>query len=149
MKIYVASSWRNPFQSEVVTICRELGHVVYDFRNPAPGDNGFHWSEIDPNKDWKTWDTAEYLLALKHPVAQAGFDADFNAMKWADMMVLVSPCGRSAHLEMGWAVGAGKKTVYVLSAEDFEPELMVKMCYIVLPGIASFTDFLASQPPGT
>lgn len=33
-KIYVASSWRNPFQQEVVNILRDLGHEVYDFKNP-------------------------------------------------------------------------------------------------------------------
>lgn len=36
-KIYVASSWRNPFQQEVVNILRDLGHEVYDFKNPHMG----------------------------------------------------------------------------------------------------------------
>jgi hypothetical protein len=31
-KIYVASSWRNPFQQDVVGILRALGHVTYDFK---------------------------------------------------------------------------------------------------------------------
>lgn len=31
-KIYVASSWRNVFQQDVVGILRDLGHEVYDFR---------------------------------------------------------------------------------------------------------------------
>lgn len=33
-KIYVASSWRNVFQQDVVDILRDLGHEVYDFKNP-------------------------------------------------------------------------------------------------------------------
>ena len=33
-KIYVASSWRNVFQQDVVAILRDLGHEVYDFKNP-------------------------------------------------------------------------------------------------------------------
>ena len=33
-KIYVASSWRNVFQQDVVNILRDLGHEVYDFKNP-------------------------------------------------------------------------------------------------------------------
>ena len=36
-KTYVASSWRNPFQQEVVNILRDLGHEVYDFKNPHMG----------------------------------------------------------------------------------------------------------------
>ena len=31
-KIYVASSWRNVFQQDVVGILRDLGHEVYDLR---------------------------------------------------------------------------------------------------------------------
>ena len=32
-RIYVASSWRDPYQPEVVAALREAGHEVYDFRN--------------------------------------------------------------------------------------------------------------------
>lgn len=42
-KIYVASSWRNPYQPTVVEKLRECGHEVYDFRNP-PKRKGFAWS---------------------------------------------------------------------------------------------------------
>lgn len=123
MRIYVASSWRNNRQPSVVQALRAAGHEVYDFRHPAEGNNGFHWSDIDP--DWKSWSPAAYREALAHPVAEAGFNNDFRAMQWADAFVLVQPCGRSAHLELGWAVGANKPTCILLA--DGEPELMVKM----------------------
>jgi hypothetical protein len=48
-------------------------------------------------------------------------------MEWADTCVLLLPCGRSAHLEAGYFVGAGKELNIVLSNEKFEPELMYKM----------------------
>lgn len=53
--------------------------------------------------------------------------SDMNAMKWADTFVLVLPCGRSAHLELGWACGQGKQTL-ILTRDGEEPELMAKMC---------------------
>jgi len=124
MKIYVASSWRNVIQPRIVSGLRELGHEVYDFKNPREGDCGFHWSEIDP--DWQNWDENEYRSALKHPIAQAGFDSDFNAMKWAEACVLVLPCGRSAHIEAGYFTGSGKQ-LHILILEATEPELMYKM----------------------
>jgi len=68
--IYAASSWRNDIQPEVVSQLRLNGHAVYDFRNPAPGDKGFHWSEIDP--DWKNWSPEEYRRRLTHPLAEKG-----------------------------------------------------------------------------
>ena len=122
-KIYVASSWRNHFHPEVVEHLRYDGHEVYDFKNPCPGNTGFNWREIDP--DWETWTKEEYREALDDPIAKAGFASDFDAMKWADTFVLVLPCGRSAHLELGWACGAGKQTLILL--DDMEPELMTKM----------------------
>ena len=122
-KIYVASSWRNETQPLVVKYLREDGHAVYDFKNPRPGNSGFHWTAIDPK--WQDWDSAAYRDALDHPIAKAGFLSDFNAMKWADTFLLVLPCGRSAHLELGWACGQGKQTLILL--DKMEPELMTKM----------------------
>ena len=60
------------------------------------------------------------------PDCAKGFDLDFNAMKWADVCVMVLPCGRSANTEAGWMKGAGKKVI-VYSPEKEEPELMYKI----------------------
>lgn len=131
--VYVASSWRNFIQPDVVTILRQAGHDVYDFKNPRAGDVGFHWSEIDP--EWKSWTPDQYIEGLSHPIAQAGFKSDFDAMKWADACVLVLPCGRSAHLEAGWFAGAGRP-VYVLQIQSEEPELMNLLATGVFSGMS-------------
>lgn len=123
-RIYVASSWRNPWQPEVVARLRSAGHEVYDFRNPADNPGGFRWSDIDDK--WLDWSASEYIAQLGHPVAERGFKADFDAMRWADACVLVLPCGRSAHTEAGWFAGCGKKTIVYLP-EKQEPELMYKL----------------------
>lgn len=123
MKIYVASSWRNEQQPEVVHRLGIEGHRVYDFRNPSPSDHGFHWSDID--KHWQSWTPARFRDALQHPTACRGFAMDKLALVAADAVVLVMPCGRSAHLEFGYAVGQGKQGVILLS--DGEPELMYRM----------------------
>ena len=125
MKVYVASSWKNGLQPQVVCGLREAGHHVYDFRHPvSSADGGFHWSDIDP--EWQSWTIKQYREALMHPTASAGFRSDMDALMWCDAVVGVQPFGRSASLELGWAVGAGKATVLLLSPG--EPELMVKMC---------------------
>lgn len=123
-KIYVASSWRNPYQPEVVRRLLEAGHEVYDFRNPVANPGGFHWSDI--SEDWQEWDVESYISNLDHPIARKGFKADFDAMLWADTCVLVLPCGRSAHTEAGWFAGKGLKTI-VYIPEKQEPELMYKI----------------------
>lgn len=124
MKIYVASSWRNEFQQDIVSKLREAGHNVYDFRHPEEKDNGFHWSEIDIN--WQDWNPEAYKSAIEHPIACSGFKNDFDAMQWADTCVIVLPCGRPAHTEAGWMKGQGKKT-YLLLLTKQEPELMYKL----------------------
>lgn len=121
MKIYVASSWRNALQPAIVKTLRRCNHEVYDFRNPAPGNNGFAWSEIDP--DWQQWTPSQYRDALGHPIAQAGFRLDMDALRQCDACVLVLPSGRSASFEFGWAIGNGKQGAVVMF-DACEPELM-------------------------
>ena len=133
MKIYIASSWRCPFQPEAVQKLRALGHQVYDFRGAWTGwgetegtGAGFHWSEVDPA--WQSWpdDVPRYLRGLEHPRAIEGYNRDIDALKAADACILVNPCGQSAHAELGWAAGAGKLTAAWCPAIR-EPELMLKM----------------------
>lgn len=123
MKIYVASSWRNKGIGEVVSTLRSNGHEVYDFREDDEDGAAFNWSDIDPN--WLSWTPDEFVKNIGHPRADAGFRRDFDALKSCDAVVLVMPCGRSAHLELGYAVGAGKRTAILLS--DGEPELCYRM----------------------
>jgi hypothetical protein len=130
LKLYAASSWRNIRQPEVVTRLRADGHEVYDFRHPEPGNNGFHWSDIDP--DWQQWTPEQYREALVHDIAIEGFGRDWGGMQWADAGVLVMPCGRSAHIEAGYFVGAGKPLFILLDKEPAEPELMYKMATAIL-----------------
>jgi len=127
IKVYVASSWRNPRQGEVIKSLRSSGFDVYDFRHPGLGDTGFHWSDIDPQ--WKSWSPETFREALQHPIAINGRKRDTEALEWSNAVMLVMPCGRSSHLELGWAIGAGKRTAILLS--DGEPELMYGMVGLV------------------
>lgn len=126
MKIYVASSWRNLYQQGVVRILRAHGHEVYDFRNP-PNGTGFGWRQLGAG-DPQDWSPLDYREILQRPRAQEGFNADMDALKACDACVLVLPCGRSAHLELGWATGAGKRAIVLCADTIDEPELMYLMC---------------------
>jgi hypothetical protein len=127
MKVYVASSWRNPIQDVIVITLRNVGHEVYDFKNPRPGNTGFSWREIEPG--WEHWSARQFRSALGHPIAVEGFGLDMAALRWCEACVLVLPCGRSAHMELGWACGAGKRTIALVMDEvgPHEPELMYSM----------------------
>lgn len=141
--IYVASSWRNTYQPHVVRRLREAGHDVYDFRNPAPGNTGFAWSSIDP--DWLKWTPESFRTALDHPIACDGFKLDMDALRASDTCVLVLPCGRSAHLEIGWAAGAARQT-FVYAPELPEPELMYRMLGPICLSIDDLLYQMRSRP---
>lgn len=138
-RIYVASSWRNPYYEQVVRRMREEGHEVYDFRNPPHGGAGFHWTDMDENGP--NWTLEEYAGGGSHPLAECQFKADLDALEWADACVLVLPCGRSAHTEAGWMAGRGRKVV-VYIPEMQEPELMYKLFDKVVGSLDDLTESL-------
>lgn len=140
--IYVASSWRNKQQPRVVSALRSEGYQVYDFRDA----DGFHWSEVDPDievQGFADYGTRAHSLRemLDAPAAQRGFRRDVGALKIADTCVLVLPCGRSAHLELGMAIGWGKRTAILLD-NPCQPELMYRAVDFITPDIPALITFL-------
>lgn len=143
-RIYLASSWRNESQPYVLGLLRVAGHEVYDFRNPRPGNQGFSWREIDP--DWQQWSARQLISAYTHPLAIEGLSLDFQAMRWADTLVMLQPCGRSAALELGWAIGAGKQTA-VLMCDGQEPELMIRLATFLTTSPSELLEWLETEAP--
>lgn len=156
--VYVASSWANPTQVAVCAALKSAKIEHYDFRKPEGTDRGFHWSEVMPSYDGgdrapgsgeQKADIDEYLAALEHPAAHVGFLRDMDAMRRADTFILVLPCGRSSHLELGWAVGKGKNTAILLdpSYEDNKvtPELMYKMVDFLSPSLFDLLGWLGVE----
>ena len=122
-RVYVATSWHNRGQPPVVAALRDLGHLVYDFRRPRPADAGFHWSDVDP--DHAGWTLRHYAATVRADSrCQKGFAVDRAALDWCDTCLLLLPCGRSAHLEAGYAKGQGKRLLIWLDDREFRPELM-------------------------
>lgn len=134
--IYLASSWRNPHYDGLRDQLRALyGHdAIYDFKvgsfrwrdllsdlpardDPSPGVQGAE-RHIQVN-------CADMMRFIADPRAQDHFALDFQALKDSDTLVLLLPCGRSAHSEYGWAAARGLHTiVYQPAGVLIEPELM-------------------------
>lgn len=85
-----------------------------------------HWTDpVSP---------ALFQQAMLHPKAVAGFHRDMEHLKMAEAVILLLPCGKSAHLEAGWAAGAGKPLA-LYAPEDLQPELMYGMCQWIMTEI--------------
>lgn len=147
-RVYVASSWRNSLQPSVVGALRAVDLDVYDFRHPADADDGFHWSQVygrpGDAAEWVDGVPADEMVAgLAHPLAETGFRLDMDAMESCDTCVLVLPCGRSAHLELGWFVGQGRRTAILLE-DPCQPELMYRMVDLVTPSLTTLLRWLGA-----
>jgi hypothetical protein len=147
MRVYVASSWRNEKQQNVVAQLRIAGHEVYDERISkvalVPGD----LLPAEPAVAWNRLPEVFRDQVLRHPTAVSGFAFDMNALNAAEATVLVLPCGRSAHLELGYATGAGQKTVVLLDDPMSEPELMYLMNTYICVDIYEVIDALRGIAP--
>jgi hypothetical protein len=125
MKIFVASSWRNAFQGNVVSFLRRNGYTVYDFK-----DSGyeFHWSEIDPA--WREWEAEKVCEVIReNNLVEEAVSCDLTALSNADVVVGVYPFGVSAAMEIGLASGLQKPTVLVIGGSlEIKPETMLSLC---------------------
>lgn len=107
MKIYLASSWKNAESiRNLAQILEKQGFEVDAFCRATDDRFSFHWSEfVDDEKDLLKYDATSFL---SDPRVQKAFKEDKKWLDWADTVIMVKPCGNSAHLEAGYAKGQNK-----------------------------------------
>jgi len=108
MKIYIATSWKMERTAKAVAQwLREAGHEVDCFCDPSSGRYVFHWTEfVGKEEDLKNYDAISFLSDKR---TQRAFNEDKGYIDWCDAVVMIHPCGKSAHLEAGYAKGSGKR----------------------------------------
>jgi nucleoside 2-deoxyribosyltransferase len=100
--IYLIGSLRNKKIPIVARKLREAGHEVFD-----------NWYAAGPDADkyWQKYEQARghsYPEALRGYAAEHVFHYDYHHLTRCDTGVLLMPCGRSGHLELGVLIGQGK-----------------------------------------
>ena len=107
MKIYIASRWRN--QQLVIELANRLeqeGFWVDAFCRTTEKRVAFHWSEfVDTEEALQEYDAISFMDDDR---VQRAFQEDKKWIDWADCVIMLVPCGNSAHLEGGYAKGQGK-----------------------------------------
>jgi len=108
VKIYIATSWKiQKIARATARTLREDGHEVDCFCDSSTGRYTFDYHEFD------NLDRLNAIDFLKKSRVQKAFEEDKRWIDWADAVVMIAPCGASAHLEAGYAKGSGKK-LYIL-----------------------------------
>lgn len=120
MKLYLIGSLRNANISRIANSLRAAGHEVYD-----------DWWCVGPKADdyWKTYSQARghsLKEALTGWAATHTFNNDKQHLDECEAAVLVSPAGKSGHLELGYVIGLGKKGYILLDGEDDRWDVMMK-----------------------
>lgn len=127
MKIYLASSWKmKNVVLEMHGVLKDAGHEVDAFCDSSNGRISFNWSELldimkKEGSDISQLDAKEMM---KHWRVKKAFQEDKKYIEWADVLIMLMPCGRSSHLEAGYAAGMGKKMYIVGGFENGEFDTM-------------------------
>jgi hypothetical protein len=146
--IYLASSWRNTERLDELKRALEAeGWVVYDFRAADDSGAAFHWSDLSPDIQKGAGSVAEtpaqqFIEMIVHPIAQAGHKRDMDHLKAADCLILVLPCGKSAHAEFGMAVESPTTKTIVYLTDPVQPELLYASADHIVMSVAGVLDSL-------
>jgi len=142
MKIYVATSWKNTRYTEVLASLLLDDHEVYDWRASYYHDGTpFKWDALlhDPTQTTPE----QFTIALHSLDAQVQLHRDVDALVDADALILVLPCGKSAHTEFGYASALGKQTYVLTEPDTIEAELLYGLAVVVTPHLALIRDRLS------
>jgi len=112
MRIYLASSWRNAEAVLIIADClKRHGFEVDCFCDQVGGRFGFNIAEY-LQKVGQDVNEVDAITALSHPAVEREFKLAFAEDKkwldWCDCVIMLMPCGRSSHLEAGYAKGQEK-----------------------------------------
>lgn len=136
MRLYVIGSLRNPAVPQVAKRLREAGFLVFD-----------DWYAAGPEADdkWQAYEQARgrtFAQALDGHAARHVFEFDRKNLEKADAVVLVLPAGKSAHLELGWALGQNKLGYVLLPGEPERYDVMYRFADGVYTSIEQLLEVL-------
>ena len=126
-KIYLASSWK---RKETVSVMHDIlvkrGHEADSFCRTDSKRVSFNWDELVEIMYNEGIDirSANAIRMVDHWRVKEAFKEDKKYIDWADTLIMLMPCGRSAHLEAGYAAGTGKKLYIIGGFEPGEFEVM-------------------------
>lgn len=111
--IYVIGSLTNPRIPEIGITLRKHGFDVFTQWHAAGPEADKFWQEHFQSQGFS------YRDALQQDFPQTAFKFDDEHIQASEAVVMVMPCGRSGHLELGVAIGQGKRGYILL--EEGEP----------------------------
>ncbi len=136
MRVYLIGSLRNAAVPQVAELLRNAGHEVFDSWYAAGPEADDYW------RDYVRGRGLSYEEALREYAAQHVFNFDRTHLERCDVAVLLMPAGKSAHLELGWAIGRGKRGIICMDAEPDRYDVMYAFAERVCVGVEALLKVL-------
>lgn len=100
------------------------------------------WCAAAPDADdkWKLYEEArgrDYIEALGGHAAEHIFALDLKHLNLATHGLLVLPAGRSAHMELGYLVGRGRRVVILLDGDYDRWDVMYNFADAVVTSVSA------------
>lgn len=134
--IYLIGSLRNEKVPIIANKLREVGHEVFDQWYGAGPEADDYWQKYSKGKG------LSYKEALADHGAQHVYNFDRRFLDLASTVVLVLPAGKSGHLELGYALGRGKKGFILLDGEPERYDVMYNFATAVCMDFEELLDEL-------
>lgn len=120
MVIYLTGSLRNPYIPQVGARLRAEGFDVYDDWFAAGPEADDKWQEYEQQRG------RTYLEALEGYHCWQVFKYDLFHLDRSQAGVLLTPAGKSSHLELGYLIGQGKPGYILLPDEPERWDVMYR-----------------------
>ncbi len=121
VKIYLIGSLRNPEVPKITKRLMDEGFNVFSEWYGAGERADDHFKEYHSGLG------RTYLEALETDAAKTIFNFDKKHIDESSTVVLISPAGKSGHLELGYALGSGRRGYYLLDDPE-RWDLMLQFC---------------------
>lgn len=123
MKIYLIGSMRNDGITGLAQQIRALNVEVFDdWMSPGPEADDF-WQAYEKFRG------RSYKEAINGHHAKTVFTFDHAHLSQADAVILLMPAGKSAHMELGWAIAKGKRAYVLFDKEPERYDIMYRFVY--------------------
>lgn len=116
--VYIGGALANP---EIVRITALLKD------NSISAFSEWYTPGAEADVKWRDYEIAlgyDYRTALKRPAAVNTFTFDKRHIDECDTFLMVLPCGKSAHMELGYAIGKGKRGIIYMPNEPERWDVM-------------------------
>ena len=126
--VYLIGSLKNSKIPEKANVLRERGWEVFD-----------DWFSAGPEAD-KEWQNHEAVRGRPFEQAIGGFHAwevygfDKTHLERCDAAAIILPAGKSAHIELGYAVGIWKPAVVYMPEQPSDYDVMYRFANVVVVG---------------